>query len=1852
MHSSLTRKLTTAVVALGLISNQIATPVVAEQKEETWTYSSNCYDWEKLEQPLTKFALDANSCNSATAEKLRHSLEEAFLNARLNGGNIGVDACGSNAEGETWLAQGHYVVWRNYVKGHWVRVAAGDSGGDSKLIEAQDNAEKQLKSAMNPAVLRCVYDNENGSYKPIFFKFTAGSETKLTLGLEVGPDDTQSSAINENDIESFKEKEKKLREQEKKIDNLRKQNPSILHFSLIQIESSEATEKCEQNPESCKQYVKQTQNNSDDSAKDGEESADSSEEKEKDGAGDKNDNSSNGGVLPSAAPAWIANLVQILLDSYGLSAYAQFAAIAMMALAPDILQTLADLSTELTAGLASEDLDDVMEAVHAAYKLAVVANQLMESYQTVAGEDGFKEMLAAATKEIRDMPPELRNELTEELGEDFEQIQKVSSFLTAENISMISDVLTDPEKLNELMDDVTDRVIDHVEKTAVSEALEALDLNVSEDLAMALYTGAVEQSADALGTAMLNHVATEVGLSSTEVSKIMEGDFEDVVQNRVTTLVQNKINSALQSAGIDPAAITYATALLDGEAPGEVLERLAIDALPVEMRSGARALTEDNVAEGLKGLALSALGDGPGRAAALALLEEGDLRKASEQALIAGILEIAGDHVELPPITTLDDIDDAVVSVLRKEGGEGLRLAIQLSAAAQGDANAMENLITTGKKRLVDTIADRTSDLDKTVALAARSLLNIQPDARKALGPLPHALDAATTMSDLLGIHKTDHLQQPLDDLVEMMPVQTWQFDLAVALRSGLVQDMRVAALTRATTGEGLSDLTKDLAKTALNKGIEQSPQIAELLGPEAIEFGNALIDGNESEITKTLGEGRKKLQESIDGFTKQPEKAIEDLARIAATDLLPHMTAEVIGEDAAAILGSSDPTAAAIDSLLSLSDDFSYSLIRGLVSGETDVLLGTLKGPLKDRLNDAEFQLLVLGREPVSVGGLLVRLAFKEALNTRAQVVAPDLMNASASPHLAIEKMADARRLALGNEISSYSLPAFTVLMSWSNPTQRDAAVFDVVAARLAKRGVAVEAMLISILAKVADREIDSENSSLQALSGIRTFTAAAENAELLVTLLANGSAAQKLAQAIVRNDLGDGLRHAQPMDEFATELFYAVGATALQHAAADTSIGEFLDTANVDAYGLLTQPEVREQLLSTLEDKARRSLADLEKEATDILAVLHSMANAENPIAFALEYLPPELRPLAIALHGGQPLGPAVKKAAQIALGKHVGPELAKMLFETNLLSSLFGIANGSDRLVDAAVAVANTVEPGVFPPGAEALGLIRDLATTLPDRLQQLIEKSGESERTVVTALIATALLDNPENRVFLSGSVKRHLGNGLSDLGISRNKLAADSLIFKVRSLPPSSSTEIQRLANLNDAQQIQQYIESLTDESFSAMLRDFGTTDNTTAEFLLTIRMGGLQQGWSSVIRTQTAPELSLAFAIAAELLRNNKIASTLLGQDAAEKLARIATDVSQISAVANNLSDNLQLAQERAKLAQAEMAWPSLANTMASSGVSDEVIKHVRSAAMSGIQVPDSFAATASASLVLAGFSQRQAEDLLKGNPGDLLSQRAISDLLQSVTEQTQKMPKHTASAEEALISVLRAVVNSNSVIPSDHRLAAINGATSQCNGVEQCRSNAIQLIETLVGKENAEQWVDATEQTREIIAEQVLNNLFCDESYPACEWRHAAQSAETELKQDISNSSKTTQDGRDLVKRRFIRLASRASENLRTGTKAEMDDAMKDYGGAGDSLTENLQRLELSGREKAIDIKPDDDQINARIERMEYYKVRSAAIKECLALGIGTQKYCYECTAPDSSETQNNVEDSRCVKD
>lgn len=1809
--------------------------------EESWTLASECFEWSATEKVLSSIApiSSDNDCDDQNRDDLRFKFSQALSagRAELLSRNQGV--C-ERQERSFRPAAGHYVVWRNYRTDLWFRFASTEDDGTEEFEARRERLESMLGSHLSKETLSCAFPG--GRYKPRTFYYSTDGQKVLQIGLSLGNDDDSGTGVDEAEMEAYREQ----------LDRLKGASQTeFTESSASDRIGDERSDAAEERAEEKSPSVRSSDAvGSETSTAPSEGSQGTAASPNGDGDGSAATEGNGEGVLPPAAPPWIADLAQMILANYGLDQYAQFGALALMALAPDVLNELAAFSAELTAGLNSDDLNLVMGALREAYKIGSMLNSLSQGYEAIANasDDSFEAALVEATKQIRDMPPELRKELSDELGGDFENLQKYSALLNPEDLASISDVIDDPDKMEGLLDRLTDRVVAKVEETAVTEALKQLDSSIPAELAVGLYRGAIEQNAERLGAAILEQVGPELGLSEADISALARGELESVARNQVEARLTSTVDDALKSIGLSPGATAFAAMVATAEVPSAALLDVALSALPQEISGPAQALLKGDSQQALKDLAASRIGTGPAADAARALLEGEEVNVAAQEAIVAKIRAEIGDDVPLPEDLSFETLPEDVATALARKGGEAAQIGF---AALSGDTEELERL---GKEAIADVLPDDPA-IDAQIVAAAVALLSppVTADERRDRQPLTDALsDENTSVAKLASIAAAPQFAEPLRDLREIFEAASWQHEFAAALETGDASRLRVAAIGYSAETNTLTHVSEGLAKSALATAIGENQGVQELLGEDAADFTNALLAGDSDRLFSASERRVNVLHDNLEGARAN----VEVLVQLGAMDQVKELAGQLIDPRAAEVLASEDPAKSMILLASNELGGAEGDVLKAFFEEGPEAAISVAADELPHILGRHGFSLLVSRNDPAEVGAELIRETFQIRFGPEARALVPDLLDARGAPVQALTEMAALRRLELAETLGTQDTGVRNILSSWPDEESRTDSIFAWAAEDITNRGIEIEAAVLRHLAKVWDDGSPFPGDAV----GARTYQAAA----LALSTTVGGGRSKPLRDAIVAGNAGKALRLARATDGFSATLTEASASAALQNAAANSPLAAPLADIGVDPYLLMTSDMARKEAVAAIERLAQGEVTRLEAEAANALAELYLMATDPNPLALAVDRLPEPLRPIARALLEQEALVPAIRTAAKTALRPQLGDALAELVFDDEYTSQLFG-ARDATVTVNAAVAIAERLSPGTLQPTTLSLEEIADLAETNPDTLIALVEKAKDAqgpEREVVLALVAAALSDTPLNRAYLTSAVEAHVGEGLGQNGVAPEVLAATNLRTNLARAASKGSPVLQRLSAIGPPMELQTAIQSLEDPAFDAVaeaLESLGSPLDT----LLLARSGQLAAAWSrSLPEDGNSAVMHLSVLLIAQAIDQSRTAQLVFG-DKTAALLRETLETGGLDDLEGILGSILSTSVEdigrRAGVETGRTVWPGLQRALDADGVSAMTMDALEAAVFDGVPVPTHLRVESEAALSRQGLGRAERVALIEQGDPQVLVMSGFGALTQASGSQHVSIDP-SASATATLRELIEPILRAQLAASSNQREFIRFGAPASCYDNSDCLSTAAALIQPPLTEAEAKDWLRLRDSDREELAASILTRLLCPNADVTCRWNTSASAQQALIRLTTSAQTSSPQDADDLLEGRSVRVAERNAEKLRVQTKASLAEATTDVTGQADTTRADtidgaLAVVRQDGEARAPELNQAElaSTFDARLARMRAYEDRAEAIKSCVSLGLGTEEACVACTAdPEYLESRGTRETATCTTD
>ena len=1799
-------------ISLGIGS---LSPVQAQQNEGAWTLASQCFEWDRFEKVITSITplKEGDACTEQITADLKRVFNQALNDARMADRSMPYGVC--QRQNRIFRpAPGHYVVWRNYRTDLWFRYAKENESGSDQLVKQRTAVRDMLKSHLSNETLRCAFPM--GHYNSRLFDYSADGKESLQVGLSLGNDDGEGTGVDEAALKEYQEQLEGLQEaSETEFSH----SPSTDRIGDTRSEAAEKTAEAKK------------------AAEEGEDGGSALTE------------SSSDGVLPPAAPPWISNLAQMILASYGLDQYAEFGALAMMALAPELLNELAAFSAELTAGLNSDELNDVMGALAEAYKIGSMLASLSAGYDAIAEAGSLESAILEATIQIRDMHPALREELAEELGPDFEKLQKYSDILVAEDLAAIGDVISDPDKIEGILDRVGDHVVTKVEETAVSEAIKHIP-GVPTDLALGLYRGAVDQNAVQLGAAFLNEVAPELKLSEADVSAISRGDLKSVARSQAENRLTEVFQDALDEIGISPGAIAVATSLASADDPATALQQATLAALPPDISGPANALLNGDSGKALTELAVKTLGSDPAADAVRQLLEGADPAEVAQLAVQAEIRAAIGDEIPLPDDFTPESLSRTAAYAMVRKGGETGEMGLAVLAAINGNPADIERL---GRQAVAKAIPDNLA-LDAAVMRATLALLSdpVTDETRRTMQPLTSALEEfgasehnRATVTSLVSLAAAPQFAEPLKALPDIFDAPSWRHDFAFALAQGDATALRLAAVAYGAETETLSEVSKDLAQLALTSAIESNSTVGALLGKDAASFAKALLDRNTEAMLETAGRRADRLKAEVGEVMATDVQA---LAQTASVELVTDLAEQLLDPRAAEILSAESPTATLIALSTKELENLEGGVLSAYFNGGPDAAVAAASGSLSEAIGHYSHALLVERRDPAEVGAELIRDAFQRRYGRQARAHVPDLLDTDSAPLQALTTMVPARRLALGERLDGDQATTRAILNAWPDTSARSQAVFAWSAEDVARRGIDIERAILRQLAELWDGAVPLPDNARTARSFETAGTALAD--------VPAGAVSAPLRDAIVRQNVGEALLLATEQADFLSILVEDVASVALQNAAARSPLAAPLAELGGDPHALLISEDARAKAVDALQSRAEHEVARLETEAVEALAELHALAIAANPLAFALGEVPTPLRPIVEALLAQEPVTPALRESAKVALGPALGEGLVNLIFDEDLLSRLNTLEDSDAAAVSAAVAVAERIRPGTFVTANPNLEEISALADTQPERIIALIEgaeMAKASEKTVVLALVATALSDTPLNRAYLNSALEVHIGEALALSGLAPEVLAAKSLRTALAQAAANGPPELARLAAIVSPEELESTIQSLETPVFETVI--IAVSDQgQTVDSLLLARSGQLSAAWSQgVPHNDGQAALRLSGLLVANAIERDRTARLIFGEDAARQLRMtLERDASLEDAISEVFQASIQNISERAGVARGRTAWPGLRRRMKEANVSSRVSEALQGAVLEGIPVLPHLKEEADAALSRQGLSKTVRTAIIKEGRSEALGTLAFGELMHKAGSKRVSVDP-SAEAISTLLKLIDPLFRAQLTLSPVQREALRVGASEQCLAEASCISNMAAFLQPPLTAEEAEGWLRLRGLEREALAERVLARLSCPGEDASCNWRTVAVAHEARIRRTTISKLPSQQDARDILDGAPRPVAERTSKRLQDETAKALTKATAKFPTQASTVDGALTAVRDAGVGAAPNL--DEAQLqatwDARRARLESYSDRSEAIKSCVSLGLGTEAACMACTAdPDYLAARGEPETTTCA--
>ncbi|EEE37358.1 hypothetical protein RKLH11_1194 [Rhodobacteraceae bacterium KLH11] len=1814
-------------------------------------------------------------------------MEEAFNASRLNGQTFGDDVCARNPEtGEYWPAAGHYVVWRNYTTDIWIRVAALEADAPA-VVRGQrmarehtlNDAKATLTGVLTKETLECLYGVNVARYNPITFTFSADEKSRLNLGIEAGSSDSIGSVIDEELFKDFNEKLKKFGEDHKSEEARKDQRVERAAYEPSTAAQA-AEKKARQEREAAQARSRAADSHS---AKDGDSNSSESSDSVSDKGGSKSasPSSSGDGVLPPAAPAWVSHVAQMILRAYGLEQYAQFGALALMMLAPDLMEELAAFSAELSAGLDNDDLNAVMKAINEAYKIGAMANSLFSSIENVAGEETFGEALTTAVTEIRDMPPELRKELSEELGEDFENIAKVTSALSADNVEAISGVFSEEATTEILWDEVTKLAEDKIEEVVVEAAIEKFQeetgLTMSPDVAAALYRGETDNVALALGKELLTQVAENAGLSAGDVDEILDGNIRSVGERKARQIVEAEISNALQSAGLDPAIASLSLSLAAESDPADALLDAAISALPPDYRAAAVALANGDAEGGLVASAKASVGNSIPDAARDAFFDDGDLVAAAEHIVTSQIKQLASAaNVQVPDDLTVEDLGtlpSAALRVLAGHDGPISKAAYHLLSGGSLTAEHLNALKDFGTAELTNSIAERSHELDKLTVKLAKRLIESGPQTKQVeLAGLAKKLKRVQSLDTLMVIGGSPKNREQLEWLYQREGQAGWQGEYWNALKTGDRNALRGATMKGASEQGLISDLVKDIGQSEIVDAMEEHPVVRDLLGSDTGEIVAALADGATDPLRMALNARIGVLAEVVDDIG-DPETVTRKIGDAASQAMSGAVAQQFMGPEIFAVVSSDDPLAVVTKLSANKIDERGAELLRKIVDDGPAALVASYSNDLSTHLGQTAYAFLIVQSDTRGIAATLVRDALETAFGDELEHIAPDVFAQTPDLASAITALDDTLRSALVTTIEPASPDAAVILATWNLAalSSIEANVGSWVVNNDPTSVIDWERALIDVLEGLVRADL-SDPDRIKLQQALR-FDAAVEI--ILTNPIATSNNANTtiaaLSDTILQGDVGAALAVARTVRDFSSELVKHMSSAALKESGAL----EEIDGLGVDPLDLITSPDALDQLITGLQDNAEQEIQKIQEQADSFASDVLSVVTASKPVAVAVSALPDHLQPLARAIIGGTALEGPLKSIATHELTPHIGAALSDKIVNGDLLEQLRASTTDQESLVQIAIGILTDVDPTISDLGVVSLETVLSTATDSKGAavLAGMFDKASQSQTMVLETLLSQAVSPNDANLRRLRAAVENHIDIGLQDAGVQQVLASVEVLQQIARANLPVE--EVDALSPLLTAKTINSF-QSEVDRLNAEEMRKLSAALDGHPGALITLQLSTQNRisATPSVSKDAALTNvLAIALDLAAAALENERTAKLIFGDSIGSELEIIA----QLVRSGGNLSDHMpsvaaaaNQTAHRAQLAVNSAAWREITPVLRSQEISTELSEAIQTAATQGKPVPAQLEENATKALKSAGLGDKMVEALVQGKPNSI-NHLAFAKLSSELARPSVNADAENATA--ALMEYLGPVVDlTRSENPSLARAFDNALARSNCAPQSTCEKDALLLLGTALSDEEAMEWIHGDADVRNRVSKSALDRIFCGDlpNDIVCDFRDAGDGQRVLILDTTSDTLGNSRRSRQLLNNEFEPLAQSFEGQVVETATGELRAAVSNLGVQNldgvdsinelvSGLTDNSKGLEQAvengvefpGTPEAKGVKSQAQKLHIqRSKRMDYYIERSRLIKKCLELGLGDEALCTACTAdPEVINGKGIKENEQC---
>lgn len=617
---------------------------------------------------------------SGCSDSQRADLESALCELGTKIGELEPDTCFATISQSNQLCPkpGHYVVWRNVRSDVWVRwdgseKNAPEAASVQRVVKALASLGQTLERVFGSQVPKDAYGNGRVQITPTSIYYNG--RQCLPLGRSLGV-----QAEGGRPAGDFGE----LIDEGKGHVEAMKQADGLLNRCLAsptdpdcraQAEAMRAKAmKLREEVGKLAQAEAELDNAAAAPGKSGVPAGATSNNSSAGGAASKVEGS--GGVLPPGAPPWLADFVDMGLTYLGISEVTKGAALAMLMLAPDVLNQLASISAGLTKDLANEDLDKAFAAIKSLYQFYMALDSAMTSLDKVAENAGLAnaaELVSKTGAMIDALPKELQSDLIQSMNR---QVQSTLEHV-AKNAAGI-----DPALLDAVL---TGKGTDAVKAVVTRKAREELTKQASKEIGKQL--------------------GVDPALFALAAKQVVEGkrlDAAAVVETAATTV-------AAQRLGVDPEQLRgsiSAAASGNTEAAGESVRKAVTQ--EAARRLGVDAKTLDQVIRGnasgdvIKAAAMSRLADRVAVATGVPGLSAADVQAA-----------IRGERTER--------LGTVLLGQLPKDAREGLDRAIAVARGEPLDSQLRASAEKQIRQRLPADM--RQIDLSASPTIMARQLI-------------------------------------------------------------------------------------------------------------------------------------------------------------------------------------------------------------------------------------------------------------------------------------------------------------------------------------------------------------------------------------------------------------------------------------------------------------------------------------------------------------------------------------------------------------------------------------------------------------------------------------------------------------------------------------------------------------------------------------------------------------------------------------------------------------------------------------------------------------------------------------------------------------------------------------------------------------------------------------------------------------------------------------------------------------------------------------------------------------------------------------------------------------------------